>query len=1027
MTTFLDDSSSIVEGSITDQATDILNSGEINFSTSRPGSTNLTAAEQIDVFNRSLVEARSVHPSLPSGTLGYAVPGTNDVTVITDGLADRRRPVDDTIGVLIHEALHHDRNIDATSDEVLDDLFSSATYGQRQALRDLIEEKIVRDITEVIDQASDDFEDFANEQFTDLDTFIETYEARFEGAGVTEAQRQQLRDYFDSPNYSPPDVVVDGVEYTFTSSGDWAEGTNGQAASGSQPIGQGGFWSDLQAAGEAIVNGLVSAVESIGNAIAQGIQAIGNAIADAINTIGDWLSGATNNATRQADADEGTATDRDDGKPVILDLDGDGIEVNVFEDVAFDMDNDGFLENTNWVGKDDAFLVLDLNADGTRGSGDGLIDQTEELVLTEWVDWDGATDLQALATFDQWASRGGNNDGMLTSADSVWNELRTWQDANSNGVVDSGELKTLAQMGITRIDLSYDDGSSFSDLSDDLEVVNSRLLGTSSYWVNGQRIEGGLGDVALAYKESGWKKSATPDGYQIEHEDGSIDLHGVIDGGDPADWIVTDPRYRGLKGDDRDNFLSTEISSGRTILDGGAGNDVLIGGSGHDIISGGDGDDVADARAVAPISQAPETLVLDSWGGWYSQQNPVRIGDVNGDGIGDLIGVKQGAGVYASFGTREGLFEAAVQISSQWSGGWKGVHKIATGDVNGDGRADLIGIQNSKGVYVSLAQADGSLGAQQFALNSWKGWGSSGRHVLVDDINGDGLVDIFGVRSGVGIQASLGQANGTFSSASNVGPDWSNWGTSHKYLSGDVNGDGLADLVAIHSGAWGIHVSLGQDDGTFGDRFQANTGWQGWANSGRSIDVADINGDGFADLVGIRSGVGTQVSYGRSDGMFDDFITLSDTWSDWGASSDLHFVFDTDNDGAAETIGIRNSGGVYVSEIVAEGDFVFGGAGNDTLLGSNGNDVMDGGLGNDELTGGAGADLFIFADEPGAGNDLISDFVSGVDQIQISGTTFEDLNLSEVNGDTTIDFGDGTILLLGVSSDALTEDVFVFV
>ena len=57
--------------------------------------------------------------------------------------------------------------------------------------------------------------------------------------------------------------------------------------------------------------------------------------------------------------------------PVLLDLDGDGIEVVFGEDIYFDTDGDGFVEKTAWAAADDGFLVIDLNADGTRGAGDG--------------------------------------------------------------------------------------------------------------------------------------------------------------------------------------------------------------------------------------------------------------------------------------------------------------------------------------------------------------------------------------------------------------------------------------------------------------------------------------------------------------------------------------------------------------------------------------------------------------------------------------------------------------------------------
>ncbi|MCA3512583.1 MAG: hypothetical protein IOC96_05040, partial [Rhodobacter sp.] len=104
----------------------------------------------------------------------------------------------------------------------------------------------------------------------------------------------------------------------------------------------------------------------------------------------------------------------------------------------------------------------DLNADGSRGAGDGKIDQAKEVVLSLWGDA-GMTDMEALAKardasgtliFDS------NGDGKLTAADTAWNEFRVWQDADQDGVTDAGELKTLDEMGFTQIGLTYDDGDS---------------------------------------------------------------------------------------------------------------------------------------------------------------------------------------------------------------------------------------------------------------------------------------------------------------------------------------------------------------------------------------------------------------------------------------------------------------------------------------------------------------------------------------------------------------------------------------
>ncbi|MGC5845198.1 VCBS domain-containing protein, partial [Mesorhizobium abyssinicae] len=79
-------------------------------------------------------------------------------------------------------------------------------------------------------------------------------------------------------------------------------------------------------------------------------------------------------------------------------------------------------------------------------------------------------------------------------------------------------------------------------------------------------------------------------------------------------------------------------------------------------------------------------------------------------------------------------------------------------------------------------------------------------------------------------------------------------------------------------------------------------------------------------------------------------------------------------------------------------DTIFGLAGNDTLFGQDGNDILNGGDGNDRLvggvgtdtlTGGAGSDTFYYgsaiSDSPAsAANDTITDFVHGVDKIDLS-------------------------------------------
>ncbi|HLQ19030.1 MAG TPA: calcium-binding protein, partial [Tabrizicola sp.] len=121
--------------------------------------------------------------------------------------------------------------------------------------------------------------------------------------------------------------------------------------------------------------------------------------------------------------------------PLILDLDGDGIETIDIDDadVWFDLDGDLFAEKTGWLKGDDGFLVRDLN-------GDGKISDINEMF--------GGPGESALADLAQYDT---NGDGKITAADAIYSELKVWRDRDGDGVTDAGEMVSLASLGIIEI------------------------------------------------------------------------------------------------------------------------------------------------------------------------------------------------------------------------------------------------------------------------------------------------------------------------------------------------------------------------------------------------------------------------------------------------------------------------------------------------------------------------------------------------------------------------------------------------